>query len=94
MTFRLCRRNQEAAASWFFLRILSFPVFSPGNDQASSLITSAARQLVCILPAAWLFASVFGLHAVWYAFPLAEIISVVLTTLLFRRIDRKKIQLL
>ena len=69
-------------------------VFQALANGVYSLITSAARQLVCILPAAWLFASVFGLHAVWYAFPLAEIISVVLTTLLFRRIYRKKIQLL
>ena len=69
-------------------------VFQALGNGVYSLITSAARQLVSILPAAWLFASVFGLHAVWYAFPLAEIISVVLTTLLFRRIYRKKIQLL
>ena len=69
-------------------------VFQALGNGVYSLITSAARQLVCILPAAWLFASVFGLHAVWYAFPLAEIISVVLTTLLFRRIYQKKIQLL
>lgn len=69
-------------------------VFQALGNGVYSLITSAARQLVCILPAAWLFASVFGLHAVWYAFLLAEIISVVLTTLLFRRIYQKKIQLL
>ncbi|WP_373264912.1 MATE family efflux transporter [Hungatella hathewayi] len=69
-------------------------VFQALGNGIYSLITSAARQLVCILPAAWLLASVFGLHAVWYAFPLAEIISVVLTTLLFRRIYQKKIQLL
>ena len=69
-------------------------VFQALGNGVYSLITSAARQLVCILPAAWLFAAVFGLHAVWYAFPLAEIISVVLTTILFRRIYQKKIQLL
>ena len=46
-------------------------VFQALGNGVYSLITSAARQLVCILPAAWLFASVFGLHAVWYAFPLA-----------------------
>lgn len=69
-------------------------VFQALGNGVYSLITSAARQLVCILPAAYLFAAVFGLHAVWYAFPLAEIISVVLTTILFRRIYQKKIQLL
>lgn len=67
-------------------------VFQALGNGVYSLITSAARQLVCILPAAYLFASVFGLHAVWYAFPLAEIISMVLTTYLFRRIYVKKIK--
>ena len=69
-------------------------VFQALGNGVYSLITSAARQLVCILPAAWFFAAEFGLHAVWYAFPLAEIISVVLMTVLFRRIYQKKIQLL
>lgn len=67
-------------------------VFQALGNGVYSLITSAARQLVCILPAAYIFATVFGLHAVWYAFPLAEIISMALTTYLFRRIYVKKIQ--
>lgn len=69
-------------------------VFQALGNGVYSLITSAARQLVCILPAAYFFAATFGLHAVWYAFPLAEIISVLLTTILFRRIYQKKIRLL
>lgn len=66
-------------------------VFQALGNGVYSLITSVARQLICILPAAYLFATVFGLHAVWYAFPLAEIISMILTTILFRRIYVKKI---
>ena len=57
-----------------------------------SLIVSVARQMLVILPCAYLFAKVFGLHAVWWAFPLAELVSVALSTLLFRRIYREKIQ--
>lgn len=57
-----------------------------------SLIVSVARQLICILPLAKFFAVSFGLHTVWYAIPLAEIISMVLSTILFRVIYVKKIR--
>ncbi|MFT4106181.1 MAG: MATE family efflux transporter [Lacrimispora sp.] len=57
-----------------------------------SLIISVARQLICILPIAYIFAKLFGLHAVWYAFPLSEIMSVTLSTFLLRRIYVKRIK--
>ena len=67
-------------------------VFQALGNGVYSLITSVARQLLCLLPLAYLFAKLFGLHAVWYSFPLAEIISVAMTTILFIRIYRKKIR--
>jgi len=59
-----------------------------------SLLISVARQLVCIMPLAYIFAHVWGLHAVWYAFPMSEIMAVVLTTVLFKRIYDQKIKVL
>ena len=56
-----------------------------------SLIISAVRQLVVILPVAYLLSHVFGLHSVWFSFPIAELVSVILCTLLFRRIKRLKL---
>ena len=67
-------------------------VFQALGNGVYSLITSVARQMVCILPLAYFFASTWGLHAVWYAFPLAGIISLVLSTILFKRIYDKKIR--
>lgn len=67
-------------------------VFQALGNGVYSLIVSAARQLFCILPAAWIFARLWGLHAVWYSFPLAEIISVLMSTILFKRIYDKKIR--
>lgn len=66
-------------------------VFQALGNGVYSLITSAARQLMVILPAAYIFARLFGLSMVWWAIPLAEIVSVVLSTLLFKRIKRLKI---
>ena len=59
-----------------------------------SLIVSVARQLICILPLAAFFASHFGLHAVWYSIPLAEITSMTLSTILFRKIYLEKLKVL
>ena len=67
-------------------------VFQAMGNGVYSLIISVARQLVCILPLAWFFAREFGLHAVWYAIPLAEIVSVVLSTVMFRKIYVEKIR--
>lgn len=67
-------------------------VFQALGNGVYSLLTSIARQLLCLLPLAYLFAKYVGLAAVWYAFPLAEIISVIMSTTLFIRIYKKKIK--
>ncbi|MGI6085790.1 MAG: MATE family efflux transporter [Acetivibrionales bacterium] len=48
-----------------------------------SLIISVLRQLVFILPAAYLLSKI-GLDLVWYSFPIAEIFSFIASILLFR----------
>lgn len=74
--------------------IIVSSVFQALGNGVYSLIISVARQLLCILPLAYIFAKLWGLHAVWYAFPMAEIISMVLSTALFKRIYDKKIKVL
>lgn len=66
-------------------------VFQALGNGVYSLIVSAARQLLVILPVAYVFAKLFGLSMVWWAIPIAEIVSVVLSTVLFRRIYRLKV---
>lgn len=66
-------------------------VFQALGNGMYSLAVSAARQLLVILPVAYLFAMIFGLHMVWWAIPIAEIVSVLLSMLLFRRIKRLRL---
>lgn len=66
-------------------------VFQSLGNGVYSLTVSAARQLLVILPVAYLFARLFGLSMVWWSIPIAELASVTLSTLLFRRIKRLKI---
>ncbi len=57
-----------------------------------SLCVSVARQLLCLLPLAFIFARLFGLHAVWYAFALAELVSLTVSTVLLRKIYSEKVK--
>jgi len=66
-------------------------VFQALGNGLYSLIISFVRQIIVILPIAAIFAHFFGLQAVWWSFPLSEIASVVLTTILFIRISKKSL---
>ncbi len=50
-----------------------------------SLIVSVCRQLVVLLPAAWLLAQTGRLELVWLAFPIAELMSLLLSSIFLRR---------
>ena len=67
-------------------------IFQALGNGVYSLIVSVARQLVCILPLAYFFAKTGGVLALWYAFPLAEIMSLIMSTIWFIRIYREKIK--
>ena len=62
-----------------------------GNGVYSS-ITSLCRQLVALLPAAYLLSLTGNVNAVWWSFPIAEVVSMLVTLILFIRIYRQKIK--
>ena len=53
-----------------------------------SLLMSLMRQLIVLLPVAWILSELGGLSAIWWSFPIAEIVSLTLCLILFRRVDR------
>ncbi len=57
-----------------------------------SMINSFMRQMVVLLPCAYLFASLFGLEFAWYAMLLAEIVALVFTLIMFKREYSRKIR--
>ena len=62
-----------------------------GNGMYST-ITSLCRQLIVLLPAAYLLSLTGNVHAVWWAFPIAEVVSMIVTLLFFIRIYRQKVK--
>lgn len=71
--------------------IIAGSVFQALGNGVYSLIVSVARQLVVILPVAYLFAKLFGLSMVWWSIPIAEIVSLTLSAVLLKRIYRLKV---
>lgn len=74
--------------------IVLMSVFQAFGEGFLSLAVSVMRQLVIILPAAFILSKVAGLGAVWWAFPIAEICSLSLSSIFFRRLYRNKIKTL
>lgn len=62
-----------------------------GNGTYST-ITSLCRQLIVLVPSAYLLSLTGNVHAVWWSFPIAEVVSLALTLLFFLRIYRQKIK--
>lgn len=59
--------------------IVSGSVFQAMGNGIHSLIVSVARQLIVLLPVAYLLALTGNLEAVWWAFPIAEVVSMALS---------------
>ncbi|MBR4991685.1 MAG: MATE family efflux transporter [Clostridia bacterium] len=53
-----------------------------------SMTVSIARQLVVLVPVAWLMSRTGNLNAVWWAFPIAEIMGVFCTVLFFLHLNK------
>ena len=56
-----------------------------------SLYMSVVRQLVVLLPVAFIMSKVGGLSYVWFAFPISEVTSLVLATVFLSKVYKKKI---
>ena len=72
--------------AWFCIIIGT--VFQALGKAVFSMIVSIMRQLVALIPAAYILAKIGGIHAVWWAFPIAELISLAVTLFFFVKIYR------
>ena len=83
------------------LRVISYSFLLAGFDIIAgsvcqaignpiyTLICSVCRQLVALLPAAWLLARTGVLDLVWFCFPISEVVSLVLSVIFLRRTMRR-----
>lgn len=69
-------------------------VFQAFGKSVYSMIVSLSRQLVVLIPVAWLLSKTGNLNAVWWCFFIAEIASLIISLLFYRRIKRQIIETL
>ena len=67
-------------------------VFQALGKSIYSMIGSICRQLVVLIPAAYLLSLTDNIHMVWYAFPIAEIVSLTFCIVMMVILYRKKIR--
>ena len=65
--------------AWFC--IVAGSVFQAVGNGMYSLYVSVARQLVVLLPAAYILAKIGGLDLIWWSFPIAELMSCLISTI-------------
>lgn len=70
--------------AWFC--IIAGTVFQALGKAVFSMIVSIMRQLVVLIPAAYILSKVGGLHVVWWSFPIAEVISFIVSMAFLIRI--------
>lgn len=66
--------------------------FQALGNAVYSMLVSIARQLVVLLPAAYLLSLTGEVTSVWWAFPIAEVMSLTMTVIFLTRINRKVIR--
>ena len=67
-------------------------VFQALGNGVFSLIVSVCRQLVVLIPAAWLLSKTGNVNMVWWSFLIAEVVSVLLSLGFMKRIDKTIIE--
>jgi Na+-driven multidrug efflux pump len=69
--------------------IITGYMFQALGNGTYSMIVAIARQLIVLLPAAYLLSLSGNVDLIWWAFPLAEFMSVAMTSFFLIRIYRK-----
>ncbi len=72
--------------------IIFSSVFQALGNGMLSLWMSVGRQLVALVPSAYVLSYLFGLSAVWYSFIIAECVSLALAVIFFRHMYKTHIK--
>ncbi len=86
------------------LRILSLPFLTAGmciifgnvfqalGKSVYSMINSMSRQLLALIPAAYLLSLSGNINLVWFSYPIAEVVALIMSIFMMSSIYRKKIK--
>ncbi|MCI5856275.1 MAG: MATE family efflux transporter [Agathobacter sp.] len=75
--------------AWFC--IVSGTLFQAVGNAVYSMYVSVARQLVVLLPVAYVLAKIGGLSLIWWCFPIAELMSLLISVVCLKATAKKKL---
>lgn len=76
------------------ISFVSSSVYQAMGKGMLSLITAVVRQLVIILPTAYVLSLFGNINLIWWAYPIAEVFSVVLSIIFLRHVYKKMISVI
>lgn len=68
------------------LAIVGSTTFQAVGKGLTSMILSFLRQIILLLPIAYILAKIGQLNLVWYAFPISEVVSFIVLIILYKKI--------
>lgn len=71
--------------------IITGSMFQALGDSIYSMYNSMMRQLVVLIPVAWLMSLTGSVNMVWWSFPIAELMSLIGSLFFLKRVYRKRI---
>ena len=74
--------------------IVTSTLFQAVGSAMYSAYVSVARQLVVLLPAAYILAKIGGVSFIWWSFPIAELMSFLISTICLKLTMKNKLSLL
>ena len=76
------------------ISVVASAIFQAFGNALLSLLTAISRQLVVLLPAAYVLSLFKNINLIWWSFPIAEIASLMLSIVFLKYIYDKKIVLI
>lgn len=72
--------------------VISSGIFQSFGNGTLSMIVNLVRQLILIIPLAYLFSKTGVLAYVWFAYPIAELVAMIIAIFFMKKIDDSKIK--
>ncbi len=76
------------------VNVQSCAILQSLESSKESLVVTLLRQLIIVLPLAFLFSKLFGLNYIWISFPISEFIAFCISLYFLRQVDKDFIETL
>lgn len=88
---RVCLRRVSLSFPLAAVSIMAGAMFQAIGDGYLSMLTSIIRQLLLLVPSAFILGKIFGLDSIWFCNIIAEVFAFAISVVFFIKENRKKL---